>query len=105
MKIDDPLGARLQRGSPTIACIVTAGRSEHPEVVLHSLGKKTTLFDNRARRAIQPRGVQSPKPCSKVDLNSRCPLWVKSGRPVLMTPGPLWRRVDDAIAIAEQVDV
>jgi hypothetical protein len=38
-------GARLQRGGPTIACPVTAARSEHPKVVLHRNGKKATIFD------------------------------------------------------------
>ena len=38
------------RGGPTIARPVTAARSEHPTVVLHSIGKKATLFDDRPYR-------------------------------------------------------
>jgi hypothetical protein len=57
VKIDDPLGARLQRGGPTIACPVTAARSEHPKVVLHSNSKKRQPYSTSGSRCSKIAGT------------------------------------------------
>src|SRR6187549_3491225 len=46
--VGDTSGARWQRGGPTIACPVTAARSEHPEIILHNNSKKGQPYSEPA---------------------------------------------------------